>query len=58
MNNTNLAERAATRTIIPTKDDIIIFLRAKLVEDTMSDAMDESLEEEIIQNIPETVSEM
>jgi len=54
----HLGERAATRTIIPTKDDIIIFLRAKLVEDTMPDAMDESLEEEIIQNIPETVSEM
>ena len=54
----HLAGRAATRSIIPIKDDIIIFLRAKLREDTMSDAMDESLEEEIIRNIPETVSEM
>jgi len=54
----HLAGRAATRLITPTKDDIIIFLRAKLKEDTIPDAMNESLEEEIIQNIPEAVSEM
>jgi len=53
-----LAGRVATRSITPTKNDIIIFLRAKLKEDTIPDAMDESLEEEIIKNIPETVSEM
>ena len=54
----HLAGRAATRSITPTKGDIIIFLRAKLKEDTMPEAMDESLEEEIIQSIPKTVSEM
>ena len=54
----HLAGKAATRSIAPIKDDIIIFLLAKLNEDTMPDAMDESLEEEIVQNIPETVSEM
>ena len=54
----HLAGRAATRPIAPTKDDIIIFLRAKLKEDTIPDAMDDSLEEEIIMNILETVSEM
>ena len=54
----HLAGRAATRAIIPSKDDIIIFLRAKLKEDTIPDAMDESLEKEIVKNIPETVSEM
>ena len=54
----HLAGRAATRSITPTKGDIIIFLRAKLKEDTMLEAMDESLEEEIIQSIPETISEM
>ena len=48
----------ATRSITPTKNDIITFLRAKLKEDTIPDAMDSSLEDEIIQNIPETVSEM
>jgi len=54
----HLAGRAVTRSITPTKNDIMIFLRAKLKGDTMPDAMDESLEEEIIRNIPETVSEM
>ena len=54
----HLAGRATTRSISPTKDDIIIFLRAKLKEDTIPDAMDETLEEEIVKNIPETVSEM
>ena len=54
----HLAGRVATRPITPTKDDIIIFLRAKLKADTIPDAMDESLEAEIIKNISETVSEM
>ena len=54
----HLIGRAATRSITPTKSDIITFLRAKLKGDTIPDAMDESLEGEIIQNIPETVSEM
>ena len=53
----HLAGRAATRSIVPTKDEITIFLRAKLKEDTMPDAMDDSLEEELMQNIPEKVSE-
>ena len=50
--------RATTRAITRNKDDIIIFLRAKLRDDTNPDAMDESLEEDIIKNISETVSEM
>ena len=50
-----LAGRVATRSITPTKDDIAIFLRARLKGDTMPDAMDESLEEETTKNIPETV---
>ena len=54
----HLGGRAATLCITPTKDDIIAFLRAKLKEDTVPDAMDENLEEEIIQNIPETGSGM
>ena len=44
--------------ITPTKDDIVRFLRARLREDTTPDAMDNSLEEDIIKNIPETVSEL
>ena len=54
----HLGGRAVTRSITPTKYDIITFLRAKLREDTMPDAMDENLEEEIIRDIPNTVSEM
>jgi len=54
----HLSGRAATRPITPVKNDIITFLRAKLKEDTIPDAMDENLQEEIIQNIAETISEM
>jgi len=54
----HLTGRAVTRSITSTENDIITFLRAKLKEDTMPHAMDESLEEEIIQNLPKTVSEM
>ena len=44
--------------ITPTKDDIRRFLRAKLEENTTPDAMDNSLEEDILKRIPERVSEM
>ena len=54
----HLTGRAATRSITPTRNDIVTFLRAKLKEDTIPDAMDQILEGEIIRNIPETVSEM
>jgi len=54
----HLGGRAATRSISPTKGDITIFLQAKLKEDTIPNAMDKSLEEEIIKIISETVSEM
>jgi len=54
----HLDGRAATRSITPTTNDIIIFPRAKLKEDTIPDAMGESLEEGIIRNIPEIISEM
>ena len=53
----HLGGRAATRSITPIKDDVITFLRAKLKNDTMPDAMDESLEEEIMRDIPETFAE-
>jgi len=54
----HLGGRIATRCITPTKNNIITFLRAKLKEDTIPDAMSESLEEEIIRDVPERVSEM
>jgi len=53
----HLGGRIATRCITLTKNDTITFLRAKLKEDTIPDEMDESLEEEIIRDIPERVSE-
>jgi len=54
----NLAGMVVVVPITPTKDDIIRFLKAKLKEDTTPDAMDKGLEEDIIKNIPETVSEL
>ena len=54
----HLARKVVAVSITPTKDDIVRFLRAKLKEDTTPDAMDKSLEEDIIKTILETVSEM
>ena len=54
----HLGARVATRSITPTRNDMVTFLREKLKKDTMKGAMNKSLEEEIIQKIPETVSEM
>jgi len=59
----NEVERCLSRnvvaiSVIPAKDDIVLFLRAKLRLDTTPDAMDKSLEADIIKNIPEAVSEM
>ena len=54
----HLAGRVVAVSIIPIKIDIIRFLRAKLREDTTPDAMNNSLEEDIIKNIPEKVSEL
>jgi len=54
----HLAGRTVAVSITPMKDDIVRFLRAKLKEDTTPDAMDKSLEEDIIRIIPETISEM
>lgn len=44
----HLAGRAAAISVIPTKNDIIIILLAKLKDDVMPDTLDESLSEEII----------
>jgi len=40
------------------RDDIIRYLRSRLAEDTTLDAMNRSLEAEILKKIPEDVSEM
>ena len=54
----HLAGRIATVSIIPTKGDMVRFLRAKLKKDATPDAMDMSLEADIIKNIPEKVLPM
>ena len=54
----HLAGRVVAVSITPTRGDIVRFLREKLKEDTTPDAMDTSLEEDILKTIPETVSEM
>ena len=53
-----LPGRITSVSICPTKGDIIEYLRFRLREDDMPDAMDESLEAEILEKIPENVSEM
>jgi len=54
----HLGGRVVGVSVTPTRDDIIRFLRARLGEDTIPEAMDKSLEEDIMKSIPETVSEM
>ena len=53
-----LAGRVISVSIGPSKDDIIRYLRARLSEDETPDAMDESLEADILERIPEGISEM
>ena len=54
----HLAGRVVTVCIIPTKDDIVRFLRAKLRKDATPDEMDKIFEADIIKNIPEEASPM
>ena len=53
-----LVGRVVAASITPARDDIVIFLRAKLREDTTPDVMDKNLEEGIIKAIPGAVPEM
>jgi len=53
-----LAGRVISVSVCPTRGDIIEYLRARLDEDETPDAMDESLEAEIMEKIPRNVSEM
>ena len=59
-----LAGRVASLSVGPTRDDIVRFLRflqylrARLSEDETPDAMDTSLEADILGKIPESISEM
>jgi len=53
-----LAGRVMSVSTIPTREDIITYLRVRLGEDETPDAMDESLEADILEKIPENTSEM
>ena len=53
-----LAQRVACVSIGPSRDDIVKFLRVRLSEDETPDAMDESLEADILERIPGNISEM
>ena len=53
-----LSRRITSISISPRRDDIIGYLQSKLDEDTNPDAMDSSLEADIMKKIPEDVSEM
>ena len=53
-----LAGQVKNLSVGPSKADIITYLRSRLGEDETPDAMDESLEAEILERIPESISEM
>ena len=53
-----LSGRVASLSISSKRDDIIRYLRSRLEEDTTPDAMDESLEADILKTIPQNISEM
>ena len=53
-----LAGRVASVSIAAARDDIIQFLRVRLSEDETPDAMDPSLEADILEKIPANISDM
>ena len=53
-----LAGRVASVSISPNVDDIVTYLRSRLAGDTTPDAMDSSLEADIMKKIPDDISEM
>ena len=55
---TRLAERVTTVSVGPARDDIVRFLLVRLSEGETPDAMDSSLEADILEKIPGSISEM
>ena len=53
-----LPGRVASVSISPKRDDIIRYIRSRLDKDTIPDAMDSSLEADILKQIPEDITEM
>ena len=55
---TRLGGKVICVSLCPNKEDIIRYLRVRLGEDETPDAMDQSLGADILEKIPESVSEM
>ena len=53
-----LAVRVISVSIGPRKDDIVTYIRARLSDDETPEVMDKSLKVDILQKIPEKISEM
>ena len=53
-----LSGQVTSVSVDPSKDDIVEYLRLRLDEDETPDAMDQSLEEDILEKIPASMSEM
>jgi len=53
-----LSGRVTTIAVTPRRDDVIGYLRTRLGKDTNPDAMDSSLEADILKKIPDDISEM
>ena len=53
-----LAGRVGSISISPKRGDIVTYLRSKLAADTTPDAMDSTLEADILEKIPSDISEM
>ena len=53
-----LPRRVRSASITPKRNDIIGYLHIRLDEDTTPDAMDSSLEADILEKIPDNISEM
>ena len=53
-----LSGRVTTILITPRRDDVIRYLHSRLAEDTTPDAMDGSLQADILKKIPNDISEM
>ena len=54
----HLRTRVARVSISPKRDDIVTYLRSRLAADTAPDAMDSTLEADILRKIPSDISEM
>src|SRR5437868_10627496 len=53
-----LTGRVKSVSVCPKRDDIIRYLHTRLGEDTNPDAMDSSLETDILKKIPQDISDM